>query len=138
MKTIILIMLAALSLGAAVSAAYPVELTVTSDHVWMVADNRDTVTITANVTYGTGELAGQPLERDSLSLTVGSPWKLKDSSLFTDHRVHATITVTATALIPNESGEYLSYSTTKTLSQDIDHTGPASAATYYNGQVQVR
>ncbi|MGE5832357.1 MAG: hypothetical protein ACM3X8_05505 [Methanomicrobiales archaeon] len=151
MKTIILIMLAALSLGAAVSAAYPVELTVTSDHVWMVADNRDTVTITANVTYGTGELAGQPLEGASLSLTVGSPWKLKDSSLVTDQRGiatttllpttksgTATITVTAAALIPNESGEYVSYSTTKTLSQDIDHTGPASAATYYNGQVQVR
>ncbi len=150
MRTIILIMLAALAMAAA-SAAYPVEVTVASDHAWMVADNKDTTTITATVISGTGEHAGAPLEGANVTFTVNPPWQLKDSFLLTDKKGIATttlfatkksgtanITVTAWAMILTETWGYLNYSVSTNLSQPIDHGTPSSMVTFYNGQVQVR
>ncbi|MDD1664585.1 MAG: Ig-like domain-containing protein, partial [Methanomicrobiales archaeon] len=123
MRTIILIMLAALAIPAVVSAAYPVEVAVGSDHIWMVADNKDAATIMVNVISGTGENAGQPLEDANVSFTVDSPWQLKDSFLVTDKKGIATttlfatkasgtanITVTAWAMIDTETWGYRNYS----------------------------
>jgi hypothetical protein len=150
MRTIILIMLAALAMAAA-SAAYPVEVTVASDHAWMVADNKDTTTVTATVISGTGEHAGELLEGANVTFTVKPPWQLKDSFLVTDKKGVATttlfatkaggtanITVTASALILTETWGYLNYSASKTLSQPIDHGTPASIVTSFKSQVQVR
>jgi Mg-chelatase subunit ChlD len=150
MRTIILIMLATLALGAAVSAVYPVEVNITSNQAWMVADNRDTVTITATVIQGTGEFAGQPLEGANVSFAVDSPWQLKNSFLLTDKDGIATttlldtrksgtanITVTAWAMINTETWGYLNYSDTKTFSQPIDHDTPWTVMTSYLNQVQV-
>jgi hypothetical protein len=151
-RIIVLVMLATIALGAAVSAAaYPVEVTLATDHAWMVADNKDTATITATVTRGTGELAGEPLEGANVSLTVNSPWQLKDSFLLTDKKGIATttlsatksggtanITVTAWAMIETETWGYLNYSMSKTLGQPIDHGTPSSIVTSSKGQVQVR
>jgi hypothetical protein len=147
----ILIVLVALALGDAASAAYPVVLSVTGDHVWMVADNKDTATINVTVTSGTGDNAGQPLPNANVSFSVNSPWQLKDSFLLTNNNGIATttlqstkvsgtanITVTAWALIYSDILGYQNFSVTQYLNQAIDHTTPSSMTTYYNGQVQVR
>ncbi|MDD1663439.1 MAG: hypothetical protein LUQ60_06815, partial [Methanomicrobiales archaeon] len=120
MRTIILIILAAFAMVTMVSAAYPVEVNVTSDSAWMVADNRDTTIITATVIQGTGEFAGQPLEGANVSLAVDSPWQLKNTFLLTDKNGTATttlldtkksgtanITVTAWAMIYTETWGYV-------------------------------
>ncbi|MGA2934941.1 MAG: hypothetical protein ABSD81_07285 [Methanomicrobiales archaeon] len=151
MRTIILIMLATLALGAAASAAYPVQVTVASDHAWMVADNKDTATIRATVISGTGVNAGQPLAGANVAFTVNPPWQLKDSFLVTDANGNATttlsatkasgtanITVTAFAMILTDTWGYLNYSASTNLSQPIDHDTPKSITSFYNGQVQVR
>jgi Mg-chelatase subunit ChlD len=151
MRTVILILLAAFALGAAASAAYPVELRVTGSQPWMVADGKDYVTITATVTAGTGEHAGDPLEGANVSFAVGSPWQLKDSFLLTDKKGVATtilfptkvsgnasVTVNAWAMIETETWGYLNYSSVKVLEQPIDHGTPSSLVTSFKSQVQVR
>jgi hypothetical protein len=152
MRTIILIMLVALAMAETASAAYPVVLNVASDHGWMVADNKDSTTITATVTAGTGAFAGQPLANANVSFTISSPWQLKNSFLLTDKNgIAATtllattksgaanITVTAWAMI--DQGPvfgYQNFSISQNISQPIDHTTPSSIVVNYNGQVQVR
>ena len=151
MRRIILIMLGFLALGAAVSAAYPVEVNVTSDHAWMVADAKDTATITATVRSGTGEHAGEPLEGANVTFSVNPPWELKNSFLVTDKKGvamttlfatrasgMANITVNAHAMILTETWGYLNYSVSETLGQSIDHGTPWAISTSYKSQVQVR
>ncbi|HXW99416.1 MAG TPA: hypothetical protein VEI51_06835, partial [Methanomicrobiales archaeon] len=151
MKTTILILLLAIALGQAASATYPVVLSVTSDHAWMVADNQDTETINVTVVSGTGANAGMPLEGANVSLSVPSPWQLKDTFLLTNGNGIATttlkatkvsgtanISVTAWALIYSDVLGYQNFSVTQNLSQNIDHYTPSSMTLYYSGQVQVR
>jgi len=151
MRTAILILLLAIALGQAASAAYPVVLSVTSDHTWMVADNQDTATINVTVTSGTGSDAGMPLPNANVSLSVPSPWQLKDTFLLTNGNGIATttlkatkvsgtanITVTAWALIYSDVLGYQNFSVTQNLNQGIDHYTPSSMTLYYSGQVQVR
>jgi len=149
-RTIALLILAAFALGAAASAAYPVELTVTSSQAWMVADGKDTVTITATVLRGTGELAGQPLEGANVSFATVSPWKLKNTFLLTDKDGNATtilqdttksgtatVTITAWAMIDTETWGFMNYSVTRNITQPIDHTTPSSIRSSYLNQGQV-
>jgi Mg-chelatase subunit ChlD len=151
MRTVILILIAALALGAAASAAYPVELAVTSDRAWMLADGKETATITATVTLGTGEHAGDPIEGANVTFGVNSPWQVKDSHLVTDKKGQVTttlmattvsgtanITVTASYPIYTETWGFLDYSSTVNLNQQIDHLAPASIYTAYKSQIQVR
>jgi len=151
MRTIALLILAAFALGAAAQAtAYPVELTVTSSQAWMVADGKDSVTITATVLRGTGELAGQPLEGANVSFATGSPWKLKNTFLLTDKNGNATtilqdttksgtatVTITAWAMIDTETWGFMNYSVTQNITQPIDHTTPSSIRASYLNQGQV-
>ena len=151
MRIVILIMLVAFALGAAAAAAYPIEVSVASDHAWMVADGKDAAIITATVTRGTGEFAGEPLEGANVSFSVGPAWELKDSFLLTDKDGVATttlkattksgtadITVTAWAMIDTETWGYQNYSTAAQLSQPIDHGTPSYITASYNGKVQVQ
>jgi hypothetical protein len=151
MRSTILILLLAIALGQAASAAYPVVLSVTSDHAWMVADNQDTAIINVTVTSGTGDTAGMPLPNANVSLSVNTPWQLKDSFLLTNGNGIATttlkatkvsgtanITVTAWALIYSDVLGYQNFSVAQNLGQGIDHITPSSITLYYNGQVQVR
>ncbi|HMA05380.1 MAG TPA: hypothetical protein VKO45_05575, partial [Methanomicrobiales archaeon] len=130
--------------------AYPVELNVTSDHPWLVADGKDTAIITANVVYGTGPLAGQPIAGANVSFAVDYPWQVTKTFLLTNVNGTATttfldtrnsgtanITVTAWTMIETENWGYMNYSDTKTVSQRIDHTTPASTLVSYQNKVQV-
>jgi Bacterial Ig-like domain (group 1)/von Willebrand factor type A domain len=151
MRTIILIILVAFALGAAASAAaYPVELTVTSSQEWMVADGKDYVTITATVTRGTGEFAGDPIEGANVSFEVSPPWQLTNTFLLTNKKGvatiyllpakvagNATITVTAWSMILTETWGYLNYSSAMTLDLPVDHGTPSSLVTNSKSKVQV-
>ena len=83
MRTIILIMLVTLAMAAAASAAQ-VNVTVASDHVWMVADNKDSATITITVNCTADGNGWQPFAGANITLSVNSPWQLKDTSLVTN------------------------------------------------------
>jgi hypothetical protein len=151
MRVIILILLAAFALGAAASAAPPVDLNVTSSQAWMVADGRDYLTITATVLAGTGAKAGEPLEGANVSFTVATPWQLTKYFLLTDKKGvasttflptkvsgNATVMVDAWAMIYTETWGYLNYTSTVILNQPIDHGTPSSLVTSFKSQVQVR
>jgi hypothetical protein len=150
MRTIILIMLAVLAMAAAASAAQ-VNVTVASDRAWMVADNKDTATITITVIDAAGEHAGQPFEGANITLSVNSPWQLTGTTLVTDKNGVATTTLLATkvsgtanitvdvaALKLTTLFGWVSYNVTQVYSQPIDHTTPASISVSYKSQVSVR
>ncbi|MDD1661779.1 MAG: VWA domain-containing protein [Methanomicrobiales archaeon] len=159
MRTIILIILVAFAVGAVASAAPMVtvvsadphvDLTITTSQDWMVADNKDSVTITATAIQGTGEFAGDPLEGANVSFEVGSPWELKNTLVLTDKNGiakttlkatkvsgNATIRVNASAWITTETWGTLYYSTIVNLNQPIDHGTPSSLVTNFKSKVQV-
>ena len=153
MRTVILVMLAVFALGAAASAAYPVELNVTSfDHVWMLADDRETATVIATVTYGTGPLAGEPIRGANVSFAVNAPWEITNafqltningqaSTVLKSTKTSGTANVTATAWTFIDQGPvygYQNFSVSGDFSQKIDHATPSSFLTFYTGQIQVR
>jgi hypothetical protein len=49
-------------------------------NVWRFAAGMSGITITAIVTSGTGEHAGEPLEGANVTFRVSSPWKLRNPS----------------------------------------------------------
>ncbi len=149
-RTVILIMLAFCALAAAASAAQ-VNVTAVTDTAWMLADNKDTATITITVIDTAGQFAGQPFEGANVTLSVPSPWKLKDTTLVTDKNGVATTTLLATkvsgtanitvnvaALKLTDLFGWVSYNVTQQISQPIDHITPWSISTSFKSQAQVR
>ena len=156
MRTAILILLVALAL-ASVASAEQINVTVTStmnngngDDGWLVANAKDTATVTVTVIDSAGPNAGLPFEGANVSFSVNSPWQLKDTHIVTDDTGvvsttllstktsgTANITIQVDALKLTELFGWVNYTEIRQVSVPIDHTTPWSITTIYKNQVQV-